>query len=92
MGFQSKHIQSKLFASVDRRIWSRTLNYVDCRRDSIIFRIYIYVTLVLIASNAFQYYVGIHKNFWIAASQITVFLQNKIQDVLVLIRLERDLG
>jgi signal transduction histidine kinase len=78
MGFQSKHIQSKLFAPVDRKIWSRTLNFVDCRRDSIIFRIYIYVTLVLIASNAFQYYIGIHKNFGIAASQLTVFILSAI--------------
>lgn len=78
MGFQFKHIQSKLFASVDRKIWSRTLNYVDCRRDSIIFRIYIYVTLVLIASNSFQIYIGIHKNLWIAAFQITIFILSAI--------------
>jgi signal transduction histidine kinase len=78
MGFQSKHIQSKLFASVDRKIWSRTLNYVDCRRDSIIFRIYIYVSLVLIASNCFQYYIGIHKNLWIAGLQITIFIVSAI--------------
>jgi len=78
MGFQSKHIQSRLFASVDRKIWSRTLNFVDCRRDSIIFRIYIYVTLVLIVSNSFQYYIGIHKNFLIASSQLTVFILSAV--------------
>ncbi|MDB5256815.1 MAG: rcsC [Chitinophagaceae bacterium] len=78
MGFQSKHIQSKLFAPVDRKIWSRTLNFVDCRRDSIIFRIYIYVTLVLIASNTFQFYIGIHKNLWIAGFQIAVFIASAI--------------
>ncbi|MDF2455780.1 MAG: rcsC [Cytophagaceae bacterium] len=75
MGFQSKpNIQSKLFASVDRKIWSRTLNFVDCRRDSIIFRIYIYVTFVMILSNSFQIYIGIHKNLWIAGFQIAVFI------------------
>ena len=79
MGFQSKHtIYSKLFASVDRKIWTRTLNFVDCRRDSIIFRIYIYVTFVLVLSNGLQYYLDIHKNLLIAISQLAVFIVSAI--------------
>ncbi|MDB5274614.1 MAG: rcsC [Chitinophagaceae bacterium] len=74
MGSQPKNISGKLFAPVDRKIWTRTLNYVDCRRDSIIFRIFIYVSFVLIVSNSVQYYVGIPKNFWMVGSQLMVFV------------------
>jgi hypothetical protein len=78
MTLQSKHIYSKIFASVDRKIWARTLNFVDCRRDRIIFRIYLYVVLILIASNSFQYYIGIHKNLLIVGVQIAVFIVSAI--------------
>ncbi|HSZ71705.1 MAG TPA: HAMP domain-containing sensor histidine kinase [Cytophagaceae bacterium] len=74
MGAHYKYLSSKLFAPVDRKIWTRTLNLVDCRRDCIIFRIFVYVTIVLIFSNSLQYYLGIYRNYWIVASQLSVFI------------------
>ena len=78
MSSRYKNFSSKLFAPVDRRIWARTLNFVDCRRDGIIFRIYVYVTLVLVVSNTLQYQLGIKNTLWIVISRLAVFVISAI--------------
>ena len=72
MLFNIKTLSNVLFKPVQKRIWARTGNWVDYRRDIVIFKVLFLALFAIVIANATYYSQGLMLNFYIGIIQFAI--------------------